>query len=79
MTLAPFFMAVSDDKIPLRPKQVLAILRRLESIPFSQATSTWPGKFIREDAKRILQESAVKHISACGWKLEDDRYVPRED
>jgi len=73
------FAITPDAQIPLRPKQVLGILRRLENVPFSQATSSWPGKFLRDDAKKILQESAVKHISACGWVLEDDRYVPRED
>ncbi|KAK1927792.1 hypothetical protein DB88DRAFT_507865 [Papiliotrema laurentii] len=72
------FIWSAPNMIPLRPKQALAVVRRLETVPFSQATSTWPGRFIRQDAKKILQESVEKHIGACGWKLEDDRYVPRE-
>lgn len=68
----------ADTQIPLRPPQVLSILERLKSVPFSQASSTWPGRFIRQDAKRILSESVTKHLGACGWRLDGDQLVPRD-
>ncbi|WVO13301.1 hypothetical protein L204_100914 [Cryptococcus depauperatus] len=61
--------------IPLRPKAVLAIQQKLKGVQYSQATSSWPGRWIRQDAKQVFEESVVTHLSAQGWRIEGDELL----
>lgn len=63
-------------QIPLEPEAVLRILRRIEGLAFAQATSTWPNRFIRHDAKRVLQDSVRAHLARCGWIAVGDELIP---
>ncbi|KAI9632904.1 uncharacterized protein MKK02DRAFT_19982 [Dioszegia hungarica] len=58
------------NMIPLGPKDVRAIQHTLASLPFSQATSSWPNRFIRENAREILSQSVASHLRAMGWEME---------
>lgn len=62
--------------IPLGPTDTLAISRRLSSVPFGQATSAWPGRFIRDRAREVLRESVERHLRVMGWEVESGRLVP---
>lgn len=62
--------------IPLRPKDVVQIQTRLKDVPFHEATSTWPNRFVRLDAKKVLEESVTAHLAACGWRKDGDILVP---
>jgi hypothetical protein len=33
---------------------------------------------VREDAKKVLQDSVRAHLAACGWAAEGDQLVPLE-
>jgi hypothetical protein len=56
-------------QIPLNPYDVAYLYKKLKDISFGQATSTWPGRFIREDAGSILAQSVRKHLETmgCDW------------
>jgi hypothetical protein len=56
-------------QIPLNPYDVAYLYKKLKDVPFGQATSTWPGRFIREDAGSILAQSVRKHLETmgCDW------------
>jgi hypothetical protein len=56
------------NTIPLGPHDVIKILEAVDDLPFHQATSTWPGRFIRENAKEALVDSAASHLARIGWK-----------
>ena len=62
--------------IPLGPTDTLAISRRLSSVPFGQATSAWPGRFIRDRAREVLLESVERHLRVMGWEVEGGGVVP---
>jgi hypothetical protein len=53
----------------------MRILGRLEGISFDQATSSWPGRFIRSDAEETLRDSVRVHLGACGWGLQGEELV----
>jgi hypothetical protein len=57
-------------QIPLGPKDVRANQHILASLPFSQATSSWPNRFIRDNAREVLVQSVASHLRAMGWDLE---------
>lgn len=61
--------------IPMRPKAVLRIKECLKGIDYRQATSSWPERWIREDAKKALEESIVRYLGAEGWRFEGDRLI----
>lgn len=63
------------NMIPMRPKAVLRIKECLKGIDYSQATSSWPERWIREDAKKALEESIVRYLGAEGWRFEGDRLI----
>lgn len=65
-----------SHQVPIRPKDVVNIWKRVRSLPFGQASSTWPNKWIREDADGVLRDSVNGHLMACGWRLEGDELVP---
>ncbi|WWD16304.1 hypothetical protein CI109_100730 [Kwoniella shandongensis] len=70
------FLWSAPNMIPLRPKDVLAIQDRLKSLPYHQATSSWPSRWIRSDAKQVFQESVVAYLAAEGWRVdEQDKLV----
>jgi hypothetical protein len=71
-------MLTPRPQIPLDPRAVLKILKVVDHLPFAQATSTWPNRFVREDAKKVLQDSVRAHLAACGWAAEGDQLVPLE-
>lgn len=56
-------------QIPLNPYDVAYLYKKLKDVSFGQATSTWPGRFIREDAGSILAQSVRKHLETmgCDW------------
>lgn len=56
-------------QIPLNPYDVAYLYKKLKDIKFGQATSTWPGRFIREGADKILAQSVRKHLETmgCDW------------
>lgn len=68
-------LLASNEQIPLRPRDAQKIWRTVEHLPFQQASSSWPNRFVREDAKRILQESLTAHLAACGWREKGDELV----
>ncbi len=63
--------------IPLGPPAIVKILnmiwvytRRSEAdrrAPFEQATSSWPGRWIRKDAWSRANDSAVAQLHRMGW------------
>lgn len=62
------FIYSAPNMIPLGPGEVLKILESIEDLPFAQATSTWPGRFIREGAKEVLVDSVASHLGRMGWR-----------
>jgi hypothetical protein len=62
------FIWSAPNMIPLGPHDVIKILEAVEDLPFHQATSTWPGRFIRENAKEVLVDSVASHLGRIGWK-----------
>lgn len=58
----------ADMQIPLGPQDVAVIQQKLSSIPFSQATSSWPNRFIRENAREIFNQSVSSHMRMMGWE-----------
>lgn len=72
----------SDDEltvqIPLEPEAVAKIRAILKErkITFSQASSTWPDRAVRENADRIFDESVDYYLHKVGWKEESGRLVP---
>ncbi|WVQ93691.1 hypothetical protein IAU59_000767 [Kwoniella sp. CBS 9459] len=63
------FLWSVPNMIPLRPKSILSIHHTLKNLSFDEATSSWPGKWIRSDARRALEESVVGILAAEGWRL----------
>ncbi|WWC85986.1 uncharacterized protein L201_000857 [Kwoniella dendrophila CBS 6074] len=63
------------NMIPLRPKSIISIQERLKAISFSQATSSWPNRWIRQDAKKALDESVTTFLAAEGWRIDDGKLV----
>ncbi|WVW81997.1 hypothetical protein I302_104002 [Kwoniella bestiolae CBS 10118] len=63
------------NMIPLRPHSILSIQDRLKSLSFAQATSSWPNKWIRQDAKQILEQSVITFLAAEGWRIEEGKLV----
>ncbi|WWC58309.1 uncharacterized protein I303_100849 [Kwoniella dejecticola CBS 10117] len=61
--------------IPLRPRAVLAVQERLRYLPFSEATSSWPNRWIRQDAKDALESSVTTFLAAEGWRMEEGTLV----
>lgn len=61
-----------DPQVPLGPHETLAVLSAVEHLPFTQATSTWPNRFIRTDAKRVLVDSVAAHLGRMGWRRAED-------
>jgi hypothetical protein len=74
------FIWSAPNMIPLGPHDVIKILEAVERLPFHQATSTWPGRFIREGAKEALVDSVASHLGRIGWKrtpgLGEEKVVP---
>ena len=70
------FIWSAPNMIPLDPRSVLNILQRLEEVPFSQASGTWPNRFIRENAKGVFRRSVTEHLKAMGWEVEGGKLVP---
>lgn len=72
------FIYSAPNMIPLGPHEVLKILEAVEDLPFAQATSTWPGRFIREGAKEALVDSVASHLGRMGWRRTDgaEKMVP---
>ncbi|WVQ79136.1 hypothetical protein IAT38_001231 [Cryptococcus sp. DSM 104549] len=66
------FLWSAPNLIPLRPRSVLAVAERVKGLSFGQATSSWPGRWVREDARKVLEESVVEYIGAEGWRLDED-------
>lgn len=62
------FIWSAPNMIPLGPRDCVKILEAVEDLPFHQATSTWPGRFIRENAKEVLVDSVASHLGRIGWK-----------
>lgn len=63
-------------EVPLGPHDTLHIQNRVRHLPFGQATSTWPGRFIRERAREVLAESVERHLRAMGWEVKGEELVP---
>ncbi|WVF66059.1 hypothetical protein IAT40_000797 [Kwoniella sp. CBS 6097] len=66
------FLWSVPNLIPLRPKSILSIYNTLRNLSFDEATSSWPSKWIRSDAKKALEESVVAYLAAEGWRLDED-------
>lgn len=56
----------ASPQIPLNPHEIKGICDRLQSVAFDQATSTWPNRFIRQDARQILLDSMKKQLHHMG-------------
>ncbi|GHJ85191.1 hypothetical protein NliqN6_1593 [Naganishia liquefaciens] len=54
------------NMIPLNPHEIKGICDRLQSVSFDQATSTWPNRFIRHNAREILLNSMQKQLHHMG-------------
>lgn len=79
LTQAKFtFIYSAPNMIPLGPHDALKILESVEDLPFGQATSTWPGRFIRDDAKAVLVDSVASHLGRIGWRRTEgpEKLVP---
>ncbi|WVR03655.1 hypothetical protein IAU60_000650 [Kwoniella sp. DSM 27419] len=63
------------NMIPLRPRSILAINERLKTLAFAQATSSWPYRWIRADAKKVLEESTTAYLAAEGWRMQNGDLV----
>ncbi|RXK35967.1 hydrolase [Tremella mesenterica] len=71
------FLWSAPNMIPLNPTDVVGIWNRVKTFPFSQATSSWPGRFIRSDAKSVLEESVREYLKAMGWEWDgENSFVP---
>jgi WD40 repeat protein len=64
------YSKLTITQIPLKPASILRILETLSPLTFSQATSSWPNRFIRQDAKFVLQESGRLALKAMGWEID---------
>ncbi|KAJ9109259.1 hypothetical protein QFC21_000588 [Naganishia friedmannii] len=62
------------NMIPLNPHEMKGIADRLGNIPFEQATSTWPHRFIRKDARKVLLDSIRKQIHHMGLVEEGGKF-----
>jgi hypothetical protein len=53
----------------MNPYDVAALYTKIRPLEFSQATSTWPGRFIREEADQALAQSVRRHLEVmgCDW------------
>ncbi|WRT63881.1 uncharacterized protein IL334_000807 [Kwoniella shivajii] len=69
------FLWSVPNLIPLRPQAILSIQERLKYLSFTQATSSWPNRWIREDAKKVLDESVTAYLAAEGWRVDEGRLV----
>lgn len=59
----------------MNPQDLLNIHKALSPYSFDQASSTWPGRFVRSDAKKALTRSIRKQLAAVGirWNEETDQ------
>lgn len=64
----------SSVQIPLNPHEIKGICDRLRNVAFDQATSTWPNRFIRQDARAILLDSMAKQLHHMGIVQEDGTF-----
>lgn len=69
------FIFSVPNLVPLSPLSTLTISHRLQNIAFGQATSAWPGRFIRKSADRVMRESVGRHLGVMGWKERDGGLV----
>ena len=67
------FIWSAPNMIPLNPTDVLGIWHRVKGLAFSQASSTWPGRFLRQDAKAVLEESVRMYLEKMGWVWDGDQ------
>ncbi|OCF73545.1 hydrolase [Kwoniella mangroviensis CBS 8886] len=63
------------NMIPLRPQSILSIQDCLKHLSFAQATSSWPNRWIRQDAKKALEESVTTFLAAEGWRIDEGELV----
>lgn len=62
------------SQIPLNPHEIKGICDRLQGLDFDEATSTWPNRFIRKDARRVLLDSAQKQLLHMGVVEEGGKF-----
>jgi len=51
---------------------VLGIQAALASVPFDAATSAWPDRFVRKDAKKMFEESITRYLKRIGWEQDKE-------
>lgn len=56
---------------------MVKIVRSLEGLEFGFASSAWPERAIRKDAKKVLYESARKFLKNIGWVVQGGELVPK--
>lgn len=61
-------------QIPLNPHEMKGIADRLGNVSFEQATSTWPNRFIRKDAQKVLLDSIRKQLHHMGLVEEGGKF-----
>jgi ligand-binding SRPBCC domain-containing protein len=64
-------------QIPLNPHEMKGIADRLRDVPFEQATSTWPHRFVRKNAREILLDSIQKQLHHMGLVEEGGKFRVR--
>lgn len=74
--MVSLFIGQSDNKIPLPPKDVLRIRDILQPLEFTSASSTWPGRIIKENAKTVLEDSIQQYLRQTGWSLHNGDLRP---
>ncbi|KAJ9128353.1 hypothetical protein QFC24_000646 [Naganishia onofrii] len=62
------------NMIPLNPHEMKGIADRLRDVPFEQATSTWPHRFVRKNAREILLDSIQKQLHHMGLVEEGGKF-----
>lgn len=64
------------SEIPLRPKDAVKVVKAVDDFEFGVASSTWPNRMIRGDAKKVMNKSIEVYLDATGWKQESGELKP---
>ncbi|KLT42614.1 hypothetical protein CC85DRAFT_307982 [Cutaneotrichosporon oleaginosum] len=67
------FMWSYPNMIPLRPADAVGVVAAIDDLEYGAASSTWPNRMIRRDAKVYAHRSIERYLDATGWELEDGK------
>jgi hypothetical protein len=70
MVSSPLRTAPELTQIPLRPTDAVNVVAAIDDLEYGAASSTWPNRMIRRDAKVYAHRSVEQYLDATGWELE---------